>query len=258
MQESFVNDRLTAVLKRQCAATFGSAGTLGLLVLTAFFAGLAGPFGTYDAFAPLERHLYWLLVVAGTAVAGHFAGTSTEVLLARRGLPLRLRLPIAAAVAAMPVYCIVVAILLAFGSRPGVSGLLVVFAQCAAVTMGIALLPSFLAGNAKRPRSPVAPKLMRRLPPARRGRLIRLAAQDHYVEVVTARGSTLVAMRFRDAIAEAAPEAGAQTHRSHWVARHAVCGRGRMDGKPVLLLSEGSKVPVGRTFRTAVRNAGLA
>jgi len=92
---------------------------------------------------------------------------------------------------------------------------------------------------------------------ARRGRLIRLAAQDHYVEVVTARGRTLVAMRFRDAMAEAAPEPGLQVHRSHWVALNAVAGRCRDGERSGILLSDESVVPIGRTFRSAVRQMGL-
>ena len=256
MHESFANDPFLAVLKRHCAATFGSVGTLGLLVAVAFFAGLSGPFGTYDAFAPLERHLYWLLVVAGTALAGHLAGTSIEILGERLSWPLRFRLPVAAAVAVVPVYGVVIAILLAFGSKPGASDLLVLFGQCAAVTIGIALLPPLVSRKTGRQASPAVPKLMQRLPLAKRGRLITLTAQDHYVEIVTTRGRALVAMRFRDAVAEAAPEPGAQIHRSHWVARHAVSGRCRVNGRAALVLANGTKIPVGRKYRAAANAVG--
>ncbi|MCY6383092.1 LytTR family DNA-binding domain-containing protein [Hoeflea prorocentri] len=251
MHQSFANDPLAAHVKRQCAAVFGSTKTLVLLLLVAIFAGLSGPFGSYDAFAPFERHLFWLLVVAGTALAGHVAGTSAEILAERLGCPHRLRLPVAAIIAAMPVFGVVVALLFAFGSKPGAADLLTIFGQCAVVTMGIALLPSLLPKKTPLPAAPVAPQLISRLPPEKRGRLVRLAAQDHYVEVVTTRGRTLVAMRFRDAIAEAMPEPGAQIHRSHWVARHAVSGRCRLNGRVVLMLANGTKIPVGRKYRTA-------
>ena len=99
--------------------------------------------------------------------------------------------------------------------------------------------------------------ILNRLPGACRGNLIRLTAQDHYVEVVTDRGRALVAMRLRDAITEVGPINGTQVHRSHWVARDAVIGRYTVDRTTRLRLADGSTVPVGRTFREPAKRAGV-
>ena len=60
------------------------------------------------------------------------------------------------------------------------------------------------------------PAIEQRLPLAKRGPVVRMSMQDHYVELTTAHGSELVLLRMADAVAEADP-AGLRIHRSHWV-----------------------------------------
>jgi DNA-binding LytR/AlgR family response regulator len=103
---------------------------------------------------------------------------------------------------------------------------------------------------------PPEPPILRRLPPARRGALLRLSMQDHYVEIVTDRGAGLALMRLSDAIAETAPEPGRQVHRSHWVAARAVAGARREGGRPLLRLRDGAEIPVSRSRAPALREAG--
>ena len=81
--------------------------------------------------------------------------------------------------------------------------------------------------------------------------------EDHYVDIVTDKGKTLVLMRLADAIRETAPIAGLQIHRSHWVARDAVVKVHRSDGKLILELSNGLKLPVSRGYLPAAKEAGL-
>ncbi|HEY0085238.1 MAG TPA: LytTR family DNA-binding domain-containing protein [Allosphingosinicella sp.] len=105
-------------------------------------------------------------------------------------------------------------------------------------------LPSGAAGNA----------FLRRLPPALGRDLLSLQMQDHYVRVETALGSTLLLMRFRDALAEL-EGAGIQVHRSWWVAYPAMEALDR-DGRSVRLrLRGGGPVPVSRACLPAVRDA---
>ncbi|WP_247878916.1 LytTR family DNA-binding domain-containing protein [Azospirillum brasilense] len=101
------------------------------------------------------------------------------------------------------------------------------------------------------------PAFLARLP-ARLGRdLLALEMEDHYVRAHTAEGSDLILMRLRDAIAELAGLDGMQVHRSHWVAAAAVAGVERKpDGKLVLVLRDGRRVPVSRSHAAAVREAG--
>ena len=93
--------------------------------------------------------------------------------------------------------------------------------------------------------------------PARLGRdLLHLHMQDHYVEAHTGKGSTLVLMRFRDALREVDGIDGMQVHRSHWVAATAVVRMVRRGGRVFLKLTNGAEVPVSRTFAPALKDKG--
>ncbi len=135
-----------------------------------------------------------------------------------------------------------------------------------AVTLAIELLnrpqpgpaaPAGLAGPEAAPASP-APGLLSALPPAKRGALIALASEDHYLRVYTEAGDTLIHHRFGDALAGLGGADGLQVHRRWWVARGAVTGAEREGDRLALTLSNGLKVPVSRTYLLAVRQAGLA
>ncbi|MCW1932118.1 LytTR family DNA-binding domain-containing protein [Pararhodobacter zhoushanensis] len=98
---------------------------------------------------------------------------------------------------------------------------------------------------------------MARLPLDKRGALISLSVQDHYVEVVTLRGRELLLMRLSDAIAETGGDVGLQVHRSHWVALDQVRAARREGARGVLTLSDGREIPVSRTYAAAAKAAGL-
>ncbi|MEP1089710.1 MAG: LytTR family DNA-binding domain-containing protein [Rhizobiaceae bacterium] len=55
--------------------------------------------------------------------------------------------------------------------------------------------------------------------PDKRGALWALVARDHYVEVITARGTELILMRLSDAIEQCDNRAGIRCHRSAWVSK---------------------------------------
>jgi len=101
------------------------------------------------------------------------------------------------------------------------------------------------------------PAILDRVPLRQRSRLIALIVEDHYVDIVTDKGRTLVLMRLADAIREAAPVPGLQVHRSHWVAFDAVVRAQRSEGKVMLELSNGMRLPVSRGFLPAAKDAGL-
>ncbi len=83
-----------------------------------------------------------------------------------------------------------------------------------------------------------------------------IEAEDHYLRLHTADGSTLVMMRLADAIDELQNVEGAQTHRSWWVCRRAVVGVSRGRGRASLQLANGLTAPVSRTFAPTLRKAG--
>jgi hypothetical protein len=103
---------------------------------------------------------------------------------------------------------------------------------------------------------PVAPDFFRRVPPALGRDLLALEMEDHYLRIHTALGSDLILLRLRDALAELGPSCGRQVHRSWWVAEGAIGSVERNAGRNVLVLRNGLRVPVSKTFREQVKGAG--
>jgi hypothetical protein len=102
------------------------------------------------------------------------------------------------------------------------------------------------------------PRLVARLPERLRGAaVLALEAEEHYTKVHTNRGSTLLLLRFSDAMAEMEPRPGLQVHRSFWVSRDGVERVARVQRRLVIRLRGGTEVPVSRSFRLAVKSAGL-
>lgn len=64
-------------------------------------------------------------------------------------------------------------------------------------------------------------------------------------------------MRFADAILEAEGEAGAQIHRSHWVAWWAVKGVERDGGRLFLRMCPELRLPVSKTHVGKLEEGGL-
>lgn len=144
----------------------------------------------------------------------------------------------------------------------------VLYAQVAAIGLAIHMLMNVLFAERAAPalaaegepavaEAPVdAPShpFIRRLPPSLGDDLLCLEMQDHYVRVQTGAGSTLLLMRFRDAVAELG-DLGLPVHRSWWVARDAIAAL-EPDGRSLRLrLTDGSYVPVSRANAPAVRAA---
>lgn len=92
------------------------------------------------------------------------------------------------------------------------------------------------------------------IPPG--SRLLALSAEDHYLRVHSDQGSVLILRRLADAIAELPGDAGRQVHRSHWVAQTAVQRVERDGARLVVVLTNGLRIPVSRTYRLAVQESG--
>lgn len=97
------------------------------------------------------------------------------------------------------------------------------------------------------------PALMQRVRPERRGALLALKAEGHYLQVHTDAGSDLILCRLSDALLELGADEGAQVHRSWWVASRALSPQRHRDR---LVLVNGIEVPVSRSFRVQVRQRG--
>lgn len=224
------------------------------------FAVVAGPYGT-GALPLGVRAVYWAgsIAVACVLSTALIVGAIVSPRLAHLGEAARAGLGVGAFCLVYPLFLWVWSgvILPDAGRAPGYFGFLMFTAPVAVVITGVVLLVRARTGAGEAADAPAAPRLLKRLPPALNAPLIRLRMQDHYVEVVTARGSDLVLMRFADAIEETAPTQGWRVHRSHWVAEAAIDGVERANGKTLLVMADGDKVPVSRTYAPALREAGL-
>jgi hypothetical protein len=99
------------------------------------------------------------------------------------------------------------------------------------------------------PNAGPTPDFFRRIPPALGRDLLALEMEDHYLRIHTMVGSDLILLRLRDALAELGPERGRQVHRSWWVAEGAVTSTERSGARTLLVLRNGLKVPVSKTFK---------
>jgi len=100
-------------------------------------------------------------------------------------------------------------------------------------------------------------RLYERLPAGVTGVILHLSARDHFVDVELDGALVSLRMRFADAVAEMDGVSGHVTHRSHWVAVAAIDGTERDNGKLVLRLTNGSKVPVSRTAKPKLEEVGV-
>jgi DNA-binding LytR/AlgR family response regulator len=262
-----------APLRRRAVRAF-IIGLVAALVLT-----VVGAMGT-DA-APFGRRLaYWLIVVLPGSLLGliiAFAVHSWGRLASRPWLEVMLT---GLLVAIPHTFIVVVASSLMFGLEaitPGLVlwfGLIVLFVSLVLTAINHATAPELpkpaaAIAEAAPPPAPaeaagppalpphIPALLAERLPPRlQSGRLLALAAEDHYLRIHTDLGSDLVLMRMVDAIALLADVPGARVHRSWWVARAAVTGTARDGDRLLLQLPGGLTAPVSRNARRDLAAAG--
>lgn len=270
-REYFVFDNALQLTKRELRAMALSPRFWAALLGVGLVLGLVGPFGTYGEMRLAPRIAYWLAM----AVSTYFAGSLTVTFLVGLWSPHDRANPlanlIAGAIAGLPVAALAWFLNWFGAAFENPASFLQLLPYCSAIGAITAILVAAFskqaaiaarteeALRAQVPRDVAAarPRILDRLPADKRGALQRMTVQDHYVDVHTDRGRTLVLIRLADAIAEAEGVDGLQVHRSHWVARDAIAGVERKDGALRITLKDGSVLPVSRTFATAVREAGL-
>lgn len=103
----------------------------------------------------------------------------------------------------------------------------------------------------------VRPRLYDRLAPGFEGPVVALESEDHYVRVHGPKGSELLLMRLRDAIAEMDEVPGEQTHRSWWVARGGIADVSRSGRTMDLMLANGARAPVARDSVDRLERSGF-
>ena len=244
---------------------------LGLAAAVTVLAWL-GPFDTWGSLSLPDRVGFWTLATSVNWLFGLVLGSAAGLVFDRRGVLAWAAAVIGgSAVAAVPGTAVVWLLVAAYMDHrmTEVAEIASLYSQVIVIHLVLNALVTWLIWGKPRPggaqgeaasphpigESTSAPFLERL--PARLGRnLLHLHMQDHYVEVHTDEGSDLLLLRFRDALREVEGIDGAQVHRSHWVARSAVAGVVRRNGRVALRLVNGNEVPVSRSFAPRLRDRG--
>mgnify|MGYP006299663151 CR=1 FL=1 len=253
---------------------------LGPPVGVGFVLGLIGPFGTFDLMPTVPRLAYWLAVISvnwllADAVVRRLDAVAGEWL----AVP-RLTVPLlGACLSAVPATGVV-------ALANGLSGIgwpddvAVLFGRVLLLLAAIALpvytwedmqeriaampdpAPPEGASSGGQPEEIEArpagedgmPLFAARLSAPLEGRLLCLEMQDHYLKIHHSGGSEMILCRMEDAARELG-SLGRRVHRSWWVAADAVDGVEREGQRTLLRLTDGRRVPVGRSFRPDLKAA---
>ncbi|MGB8624504.1 MAG: LytTR family DNA-binding domain-containing protein [Paracoccaceae bacterium] len=237
-------------------AFLAPAPVISWAIISAILA-ISGPLGSYGALPFGARAIFWSIAVAVSIICGMTVRLVVQRLMRGAGFWI------------ISVVAVTVTVLLLSGplllfteymesdERAWAPGLPQIMVMIFLFGMGVSAFRWLLLRSQTPEETPKPPRLLQRVEPDLRGRLIRCTAVDHYVSVWTDKGEARVLMRFSDAIDELGGADGLRVHRSHWVATDAVAGHSTDKGRVFLELEDGSQVPVSRNFRPKVEALGL-
>ena len=264
-----MNSTLLQTALRQTQASLSSPRLYAVFGIVVLIFAVSGPFGTFEAYSLPHRLGLWFLLHAATWVTAILSLNILGPALTHTLPNLWLRLIVCATLAGIPVSLVTMVMERLFrGYRLEWSfeNWLLALSSAVPLTLAFSILSTLTAGNDNDERiasnlihgktdssNPAQPKLLARLPLDKRGTLISLSAADHYVEVVTTKGSCLILMRLADAVAETAPVEGSMIHRSHWVANAAIARIEGNIGSAKLHTLDGCVFPVSRTMTGQLR-----
>lgn len=253
--------------------TLFSPLTVFIWLASIVLATIAGPFDTYSSMAWPMRAMYWLVVVTFSVVVGYGVRAVSLALVdpARPILLDGVMVVLMTLVFTPMVWLITHTVRFAPAidppSLPTFAGY--VMLCTAVIVIGRRVAPGFetksydflpelepeptvVVGSVEQPR------LLRRLGAEVQGNILRLTANDHFVEVATENGAETLRIRLADAIDEMEPVRGYCVHRSHWVAHDAVVRVERENNhKLFVILSNNDRVPVSRKYRVNLEQAGV-
>jgi hypothetical protein len=233
--------------------------------------GWLGPYGTYTCFAVPDRFAYWM---ARSLIIGLLCLTVIELMSATGSTaswPPMQRALASVVIASVPSAIIGFTLASVFHHAP--TSPLEIADLYGRVMMMTAMvgLPLHVVRGPTVPARPALPlpaetiaaralpagsALLRRIP-ARLGTDLRyIEVEDHYLRIHTRLGNDLLLLRLSDAVAELDPACGRRVHRSYWVARDAVAAVERDEHRTRLVLSDGARIPVSRTYLPDLRKAG--
>jgi DNA-binding LytR/AlgR family response regulator len=259
LPESFVKNTDPQSTLRELRDHIAKPVALVILVSASAVAALVGPFETGALLGLVPRVLYWLTIVFTTYSIGYVSAVAL-----RRRASDRWPRPAVAALAGVVTgagVCVVVTVanLVTFAYVPPLNEAVPLLATVFAISVIVSVAMDYVlsATTTATPDAPRAAAILDRIPYAKRGALVSISVEDHYVRIRTDKGEELVLMRLGDAIREVEGVSGAQVHRSHWVALDQVRDARREGDRAVLTMTSGPDIPVSRSNLPKMREAGL-
>lgn len=223
------------------------------LVAATILATISGPFGTAELLGWASRFFFWLLILSSSFLLA----IVTELIFRKENFNFGFWLLVFMGSGFFAVTATAMIYLqgwILFGSVSfSNSNVVEIFVTTTTMFVSVSFVKNILFPP---PETPVQVLFLKRLRSDLGRDLLRISGQDHYVEVVTRTGSDLVLMRFSDALVELNGYSGMRVHRSHWVAKEAITGVYKTNGKMSLKLSDGKQLPVSRSYRNQLHKAG--
>lgn len=245
---------------REMRATATSPRAWGVMAVIVLILGISGPFQTFQYFSFGPRLAYWAVMGVVTFGVGSFFGAWSSTAAGNYGFNKVAKFVFTGFSSGLAVaICVIVLNILAMGSHyfTDLKNMLTIAGYSIGISIAIVGLFSFFGENETQQNGAQSARILSRLPVEKRGKLISMSVQDHYVEVVTSRGKHLTLVRLSDAINETEGAEGMQIHRSHWVAFDAIKSVTRQNGKAILLTTGGAELPVSRTYIKSLKESGL-
>lgn len=257
-RKSFVKSGIVQLALREMQENLSNIKGLGALGVAVLLCTLSGPFGTIDTLDVVPRFAYWSFIIVPTYI---FGAIIHSVILAGQSPVATRKRVIAAGLTAVAVSTYVslvnIAALPNYPTDPmariATFGVALIIAGLVSFAISLFMSPTKLVTKTQSDR----PALLDRIPHDKRGPLISLHAEDHYVRVETSKGSELVLIRLSDAIDLAYPVQGLRIHRSHWVVTSQVTDYIKNGDAWSVILSNGHSVPISRGYRNDAIQAGL-
>lgn len=236
--------------------------TLVALIATGCVLGVAGPFETGEVMRFLPRCLYWCVTVIACYSFGFLVDASFRH---RFGKVLSwVTLAVSGLLTGICVTSFVLTLnYVSFGHFPVGTDLIGFTITVMAISMIVTVATSYVSRRTELTQSETGKNedgdapIMDRLPFDKRGDLVALSVEDHYVRVQTHKGEELILLRLSDAMREVGSTIGEQVHRSHWVAFDQVQNVTRDGTRVFLEVSTGARIPVSRSNMTKLKEAGL-
>jgi len=218
---------------------------------TSIVVAWAGPFGTFGAQPFVWRLVYWSVLIFAATILGiclrgfwrNRLGGDTELLedLAVSG---SLSLIFGPAVTVLNRELADPQFLTELGTIEAIVCVFLISIATVAVRRAASTTKSEVVKEAKPDR------LLNRISAKPGARLVRVCSDNHHIRLKTDDGEEYrILMRLRDAVGEIDQEEGIIVHRSHWVSVDAVVGVKTCKKRTVVVLRDGTEVPVGPSYR---------